>query len=433
MWEYLSYFDDFFWHYAFWAIILVGLFLTIKSKGFQFRVLMNPSIFFHKSHDHEEFGVHPVKLFFASVGGMIGLGNLVLVMLAVSVGGPGAMFWLWLAALLAMPVKYAEIYLGIKYREKDGRGHYHGGPMYFLKHAFNQKWILISVALFLSIYGVEIAQFVVITDSLVSTFHMNKIVAIILLMSMVFYTCFGGIKRLSNICAVLMPPFILGYMIMGLWILFAYSSKIPEVLNIVFKEAFTGSAATGGFLGSTMFLAAQQGTQRAVYSGDLAIGYDSVIQSQSRVKDPAEQARFAIFGVFIDSIVCTISLLLLMVTDLWKVKMEPSEYIATIIKKHVVYGDYFVVILIFLAGFTTITAYFTVAVKCAEYINKKYGKIVIAAYALFAFPFFSFFEQKDAVMIMSLCSAFLVMFNLTGIAKLSSKIEFKYKKREVKL
>ena len=139
----LEFLDDILWSYVGLTIILiVGVYFSLKTKGFQFRVLGKP-----KAHikdlmecaDKEKSGTHPIKLYFASVGGMVGLGNIVTVMATVTIGGPGSLFWLWIASLIGMLIKYAEVYLGIKYRVPNKEGGYDGGPMYYLQKAFNSK------------------------------------------------------------------------------------------------------------------------------------------------------------------------------------------------------------------------------------------------------------------------------------------------------
>ena len=169
----LSTIDSFFWSYiGFSLIVLCGLYFTFQSKGLQFRILASiPSTLkdLHNSAKHNTQGVPPLRLYFASIGGMIGLGNIVGITTALTIGGPGALVWVWVASFCGMLIKYAEIYLGIKHRVSNAKGGYDGGPMYFLQKAFRGKTFALLSALFLCIYGVEIYQFLIITDTLSHT------------------------------------------------------------------------------------------------------------------------------------------------------------------------------------------------------------------------------------------------------------------------
>lgn len=431
MWNYILAFEAWFWQYAFILLLILGLFFTLISRGMQFKLLGNPKHMFTFVKDksllnHEDSAsVHPLKLLFSSVGGMVGLGNIVLVMLSVTIGGPGAVFWLWIAAILCMPVKYAEIFLGIKYRKKTKEGTWQGGPMFFLQHAFSFKCLPIISAFLLCIYGIEVSQFLIISDQISQSLNLNKVFVVGFLLAITLYASLGGVDRLSKICSTLMPVFIILYLFIGIYILIIYRHNFLNSIGLILKDALTGSAALGGFAGSTMLLAAQQGTQRAVYSGDLAIGYDATIQSESKVIDPTTQARLSIFGVFLDAFVCTISVLMLLVTNLWQQKLDqPLDYVVKLMSDNIWYGQHFLTILIFLAGFTTIIAYFTVAIKCGNFISPKYGKRAVIIYAIFAFPFFSYYDQTDAVAFMSICQAMLVIINSLAMFKLYREINF---------
>lgn len=423
--------DDFYWgHIGFTFVVCMGIYFTIKSRFFQFRTLANFKNTLRDLHcekGHDDQGINPFRLYFASVGGMIGLGNVVGVVTAVLIGGPGALVWLWIASIFGMLIKYAEIYLGVKFRVKNDRGGFDGGPMYYLQQAFNTKIIPVIAAVLLCIYGVEVYQFVIITDTLTNTFHLNKIAVIAGLIGLVVYTALGGVNRLATICAVLMPGFMVLYTLMCLYVIGANAENLGSVISEVFRSAFFGHAAVGGFAGSTFILAAQNGIARAVYSGDIGIGYDATIQSETRTIHPERQARMAIFALLSDIIICTMSMMVVLITGLWH-KMPvllPSEYVATALSLHFPYIPYFMVIFFFLAGFTTIIAFFTVGMKCSRFLSEKWGEKVYLAYGIFAFSFFSFFDQTKVILIMSLSGGLLMLLNLAGIIKLRKHIEFK--------
>lgn len=423
--------NDFFWsHIGFSIVVAVGLYFTVKSKFFQFRTLFNFKKTFQELHcakGHDDQGVNPVRLYFASVGGMIGLGNVVGVVTAILIGGPGAMVWLWMASIFGMLIKYAEIYLGVKFRVKNDRGGYDGGPMYYLQQAFSLKAIPFISAILLCIYGVEVYQFVIITDTLTNTFSLNKIAVIASLILLVGYTALGGVNRLARVCSILMPGFMILYVAMCLYIVGVNIDNLGPVLKTVFASAFSGHAALGAFAGSTMILAAQNGIARAVYSGDIGIGYDSTIQCETKTVHPERQARLAIFALLSDSIICTMSMIVVLITGLWHKTpaLLPSEYVASALSLHFPYMNYFMAVFFFLAGFTTIIAFFTVGMKCARFISAKWGEKAYLLYGIFAFSFFSFFDQSKVILIMSLSGGLLMLLNLAGIVRLRKHIEFK--------
>ena len=425
----LEYLDDFLWSYiALLFILMVGSYLTIKSRFFQLRVLFRPKLFIKDliaCADKNKTGTHPIKLYFASIGGMIGLGNIVVVVATVTIGGPGSLIWLWIASIFGMLVKYSEIYLGIKYRLKNTENGYDGGPMYYLKAAFNNNILPIIVCILLCIYGAEVSQFLILTDTISNVFSIDKWIAIALLLGLVLLSAVGGVKRLANICVMLMPPFMFIYIAMGIWVIFDHITELPTVLNMIWCSAFSGKSQVCGLLASGMILSAHYGISRAVYSGDIGIGYDSIIQSETQTKFPEKQARMAVFALFTDSFICTITILILLVTGFWKVEnLQFSEYVMTALQTYFSHINYFMATLFFIAGFTTIVGYLVVGQKCAKFLSPKFGKILYICYSIFAFVFFSFCDQNKVILVMSVSGGFLMIINLLGVFKLRKEIKF---------
>lgn len=424
--------EDVLWSYlGFILILLSGLYFTLKLKGFQFSVLFSPLKTLKDLRDSchgETKGTNPFKLYFASVGGMIGLGNMVAVVTSIILGGPGALLWLWVAVFFGMVIKYAEIFLGVRYRVKNKSGGYDGGPMYYLREAFKNnilgKILPIVICVLLCIYGVEIFQFVVIVDTVTDAFELNRLLVIGVLLAATLYTAFGGVNRLANVCSLLMPIFMLMYVIMCVWVITAHAHALPEILSMVFKSAFTGMAPLGGFAGSTLLLAAQQGISRAVYSGDIAIGYDSIIQSETQSQCPNSQGRLAVFGILGDAIFSTLTILTVLVTGLlWDGEgLKVSEYIATALSTTFPYIKYFMAAFFFLAGWTTIIGYVVVGTKSALFLSPKYGRIVYLIFATVLFFTFSFADQTKVYLIMSVCGGLLMMINVSGLFKLRNEI-----------
>lgn len=437
--NFLTHLDRVFWGYiAFVLIFLLGCCLTVQGRFFQIRAF--PSIvktffqLFPKSTSNA-IGVHPLKAFFASVGGMIGIGNVVGIVTAVQIGGPGALFWVWTSALIGSVIKYSEIYLGLKHRIKNDRGGYDGGPMYFLRHAFNNRWIPLLVSVLLCIYGVEIYQFTVVTDSLSTNLSLNRYAVMAILLSLILYAGIGGISRIGKICSCVMPFFMVLYISMSLWVIFQEISLLPDILKNVFVSAFTGHAAIGGFVGSSALLAIQHGISRAAYSADIGIGYDSIIQSESNTIYPERQARLAVLGVCVDNVICTMSILVVLVSGVWKAvdPIEGSQLVQTALSYYFPYMHLFIPLFLLVVGYTTMIAYFSVGLKCARFLSPKYGDRMYIVYGVIALTAFSFFDQTQALLVMSLAGAMLLITNLLGIYLLRHQIVFEHESNPVEV
>lgn len=428
--NYLSIIDNLFWEYiGFIFIVVVGIFLTIKTKGYQFFTLtkLRKNLAEIKNDaKNNNIGTSPLKLYFASIGGMVGLGNIAGIVTAVTIGGPGGIVWMWFASFAGMLIKYCEIYLGIKYRVRNQNNGYDGGPMYYLQAAFGNKILSYIVCILLCIYGVEIYQFTILADTISHQINIEKHYVIATLMLVVIYSAIGGVSRLANLCSRIMPLFLIIYFCMSVWIIYQNGSVLIEMLPIIFKSAFTGHAAVGGFAGSTIAIAAHHGMSKAVYSGDIGIGYDSIVLSETKAQSPTKQARMAIYALFSDTIICSLSCLIVLVTGLWQSteKIQSSEYIAKALAMYFPYSQYFLLFLILVTALTTIIGYMVVGLKCAKYLNAKIGEKIYLLYAIIVFPIFAYQDQSQVMVIMSISAGLLLICNISGILKLLKKIEF---------
>jgi alanine or glycine:cation symporter, AGCS family len=209
--NYLSEFENAMWGYVgVPALMVLGIYLCFQSRFIQitkFPLVLRTFFSFLTLHDEHKRGVHPLKAFFASLGGAVGVGNVVAICTAVQIGGPGALFWIWVTALTGMMLKYSEVFLGLKYRVPNNSGGYNGGPMYFLRHVFKKSWIPNFVALLLCIYGVEVYQFNVVVTSITSNIDFNEYVVSVVLLLFVLFAGSGGVRRVGNIASAAIPLF----------------------------------------------------------------------------------------------------------------------------------------------------------------------------------------------------------------------------------
>ncbi|MBI2602805.1 MAG: sodium:alanine symporter family protein [Deltaproteobacteria bacterium] len=427
---YLALLDNFLWSYlGFTLIALLGTYLTLR---FRFAQLLKfhkvTELFFSmlgsKASHPEERGVHPLSAFFASIGGCIGVGNIVAVCTAVQIGGPGAIFWIWVAAFLGMLIKYSEVYLGVKFRIPDAVGGYNGGPMFYLQRVFRTRLVPVLVAVFLAIYGTEIYMFNVVTDSIVTNFEVPHGLVVAGLLFLVFYAAAGGVDRVGKLSSVMIPLFIVSFLIMSSWVLFQNSEKIVPAFGELIRTAFSGHAAVGAFAGSGVLLTISQGMARGSYTGDIGVGYASVVQAEGREADPKQQASLAIFGIFLDTfVICSLSTLLVFVTGVWQEPISAAYLVQTALARYFPYMNFFMPFFLFLLGYSTIIAFFVVGLKCAKFLSPRWGSAVYHIYATIAFIVFSYVDQTKALTIMSISGACLVVINLYGIFKLRKEIE----------
>lgn len=424
----LSYADAFFWGYVGFVLILtLGCYLTFRTRFYQFWAFPHivrtfVQFLFHRSS--EDRGIHPLKAFFASVGGMIGVGNVVGIVTAVQLGGPGALLWVWVAGFAGTLIKYSEIYLGLKYRVDNNRQGYDGGPMFFLQKAFNVRWISTVICVLLCIYAAEIYQFNVVVDSLSQSWGAPRLGIAILLLAMILYATWGGVSRVGKVCSWMMPIFLFVYLAMCIWVIGDHILELPQVLMTVLHSAFTGHAAIGGFAGSTMMLAVQNGMAGASYAADIGIGYDSTIQSESHTVYPERQARMAFLGVCLNNIICTLSIMLVLVTGTWEAPIGDIPPVQIALASYFPILDQIMPIFIFLLGYTTLIAYLIVGVKCARYLHPRLGAGAYIAYSIVVLIFFSFFDQTKALLVMRIAGALLLIINLTGIYRLRREVVF---------
>ena len=432
LWQFFSLlegFENLLWSYiGFPVLMLLGLYLSYKSRFVQIRkfpTVVKTFINFLKVRETCPGAVHPMQAFFACIGGCIGIGNIVGICTAVQVGGPGALFWIWMTALLGSMVKYSEVFLGLKFRVSNGQGGYSGGPMYFLKRVFKTSWMPTFVCLLLCVYGVEVYQFSVVTKSITSNLPVNQYVVIFVLLALVIFAGSGGVKRVGSISSAIIPLFVVIYVGMGGWVLFNNLAVLPDVLKSVFNTAFTGHGALGGFIGSTLLMTISQGVRRGCYTGDLGIGYASVIHSESSAKIPEKQAALVIFDIFLDTfIICTSSVLVILVTDVWHQPIETGLLVQTALSLYFPYMQFFMPFFLFLLGYSTINAYFCVGLTCAEHLSPRFGRRIYYVYSALALLIFSFVDTMQAQTVMSVAGGLLLTLNCYGIYKLKGELSY---------
>jgi len=420
--------ENFLWGYIGMPVIVaLGLYLSCKSKFVQLRKF--PAIFRNFvtafSQGESEGGLHPMRAFFASIGGSLGIGNVIAVAVAIQIGGPGTIVWIWMTAIIGSLIKYSEVYIGISRRRTMKDGSYRGGPMYFLQDAFGKKWPVTLFCVLMSIYSVEIYQFGVVTSLSSSALGVDKLTVALVFLSIVMLVEKGGFKRIGLIASILAPCLVFVYVAMSTYVLVANSALLPGVIVDIVHSAFTARAAEGGFIGSTMMLAMSQGVRRGCYSCDIGVGYSSIIHSASETKSAQKQASLLIFEIFMDTFfVCTMSVLLVLVTGTWTHETDQLALVQTALGRYFPHMDLFVPLFLSLLGYGTVTTYFSAGMHTMNFWMPKWGRKIMYVYSTIGFLTFSFVGNDKAMSVMSCVGFSLLVLNALGIWKLRKSVSF---------
>lgn len=307
-------------------IILVGtgIFLTLRLGGIQFRKsgyawkLIFKGAFKKDVVERGEGEITPYQALTSTLAATVGNGNIAGVATAVAAGGPGALVWMWLTALVGMATKMCEATLGVKYRIKDKDGAYAGGSMYFIEKGLKQKWLGWLFAFFGAIAAFGIGDMVQ-TNSMAlvakSVFNVPVIVTGFVLAFLVWIVVVGGIKRIGEVTEILVPFMAVFYIIAALIIIISKINLVPWAFGEIFKSAFTGRAAFGGFAGATVAQAMRFGVARGIFSNEAGLGSASIAHAVAQTKQPVRQGSIAMVGVMIDTlIICTMTGLVIVMT-----------------------------------------------------------------------------------------------------------------------
>ena len=308
-------------------LVGTGIFLTIRLRGIQVTMLGHAlRETFARPKVNERGDVSHFKALMIALAATIGTGNIIGVATAISVGGPGALFWMWVTAAVGMATKYAEGVLAVKYRVVDDNGEMAGGPMYYLERGLGQKWLGTLFALFGAIAAFGIGNMVqanAIAGNLQDALGIEQLITGVVLAVCTAVVVLGGVKKIGSVSAVMVPVMAVIYVSGCLVILARFAGDVPAAFALVFRDAFTGTAATGGFLGATVMLAIQKGVSRGVFSNESGLGSAPIAAAAAKTNEPCEQALVSMTGTFIDTIiVCTMTGLVLIVTGAWHTGAE---------------------------------------------------------------------------------------------------------------
>lgn len=389
------------------CVLGVGIYLTLRSKGIQFRKLGYSiktvfSKLFSKS-SAADGATTPFQSLSTALAATVGTGNIAGVAGAIAIGGPGAIFWMWVAALFGMCTKFAEVTLAVHFREKNALGDWVGGPMYYIKNGLskNFQWLayLFSGLGVLTVFGTgnatQVNTIVTAIDSALIEYKLassdslstvNLIIGIVLAI-LVLVIMIGGIKRIGSVTEKLVPFMAAAYIILGLGVIVINASTLPKVFGMIFKGAFSPMAVTGGVVGS-MFMSIRRGVSRGIFSNEAGLGTGSIAHASSDTTEPVRQGLYGIFEVFVDTIViCTLTALVILCSGTEILYGQNAGAELTISGFSATYGGWvtlFTAVALICFAFSTILGWGLYGSRCLEYlVGSKSIKLFTVIYGLF--------------------------------------------------
>ena len=331
-------------------------------------------IFCAKNEGHGD--VNSFKALCTALAATVGTGNIVGVATAIKAGGPGALFWMWLAAFFGMATKYAECLLAVKYRTVDAHGNISGGPMYYIENGLGKKYK--PLAVMFAVFGVLCAYFGIGTfaqvNSIVEITQISAGIPVvytgIALTVVVAAVTIGGLKSIATVAAKVVPAMALLYFLTTVGIMIVFADQVPAAIATVLNSAFTPTAAQGGFLGATVMLAMRSGVARGVFSNESGLGSAPIVAAAAKTKWAAEQGLISMTGTFIDTIIiCTLTGLSLVVTGVWCGDLNGAAMTeSAFTMAFPAFGSLLLLVGLVLFAFTTILGWNYYGERCIEYL-----------------------------------------------------------------
>ena len=388
------------------CIIGVGLYLSVRTKFVQIRkfpyALKNTIGKIFSKSSAADGALTPFQAVCTALAATIGTGNIAGVAGAIAIGGPGAVFWMWISALLGMCTKFSEVTLAVHYRERNAKGEYIGGPMYYIKNGLSKKWIWLAYlyaafgtcAVFGTGNATQVNTIVAAIDSALLNYGavsdsslevLNLIIGIVICL-VVLLILFGGVKRIGTVSEALVPFMAMLYVLLSLGLIVMNIGKVPAVFASIFYGAFNPQAVTGGVVGS-LFTSMTKGVSRGIFSNEAGLGTGSIAHACADTENPIKQGMFGIFEVFMDTIVvCTMTALVILLSGVNITYGQAAGAELTIAGFTLVYGNWisiFTAVAMCCFAFSTIIGWGLYGARCIEFLfGSKILKFYYIAYSL---------------------------------------------------
>jgi alanine or glycine:cation symporter, AGCS family len=349
-----------------WLTLRLG-FLPLRRLGFGFRQLF--------SRSRGEGTIASYAALATALAATVGTGNIAGVATAIHLGGPGALVWMWLIALVGMATKYSEAVLAVHFREKDSHGQHVGGPMYYIRNGLGPRfaWLATLFALFGMLAGFGIGNGVQansVADGLHSSFGFDRQIVGIVMAILVAMVILGGIRRIAHAATALVPVMALAYLVCGIIVLGHHADQLPAAIARCLNDAFTGSAAGGGFAGATVWAAIRFGVARGIFSNEAGLGSAPIAHASATTDHPCRQGSIAMLGTFIDTlIICSVTGLAIVVTGAFESGQSGAPLSALAFSATFgAFGETIVVVGLAVFAFTTLLGWSLYGERCAQYL-----------------------------------------------------------------
>ena len=373
----LNQIDSFVWGPPLLILLVgTGILLTYRLRLLQIFQLKKALSLIFSAENKGSGDIDSFKALCTALAATVGTGNIVGVATAIKAGGPGAIFWMWIAAFFGMATKYAEGCLAVKYREVDSNGEISGGPMYYIKNGLGEKWK--PLAFRFSFCGVLVAYFGIGTFAQVNsiidisniTFGVSPYIVGGIVTALVAAITLGGLQSIAKTAEKIVPTMAVVYFIVTVTILVLSWDKIPAAIMMVLESAFTPTAAMGGFLGASVIVAMRNGIARGVFSNESGLGSAPIVAAAAKTKWPAEQGLISMTGTFIDTIIiCTLTGLTIIVSGEWMGNLNGAALTnAAFGSVFPTIGSYLLCICLALFAFTTILGWNYYGERCIIYL-----------------------------------------------------------------
>ena len=377
MLEILNEIDAFVWGPPLLVLLVgTGILLTFRLQLLQvFKLPQALGLIFSAKNDGSG-DVNSFKALCTALAATVGTGNIVGVATAIKAGGPGALFWMWIAAFFGMATKYSECLLAVKYRTVDANGNISGGPMYYIENGLGKKYK--PLAVMFAVFGVLCAYFGIGTfaqvNSIVEITQISAGIPVvytgIALTVVVAAVTIGGLKSIATVAAKVVPAMALLYFLTTVGIMIVFADQVPAAIATVLNSAFTPTAAQGGFLGATVMLAMRSGVARGVFSNESGLGSAPIVAAAAKTKWAAEQGLISMTGTFIDTIIiCTLTGLSLVVSGVWCGPLNGAAMTeSAFTMAFPAFGSILLLVGLVLFAFTTILGWNYYGERCVEYL-----------------------------------------------------------------
>ncbi|MGW0481414.1 alanine/glycine:cation symporter family protein [Nonomuraea sp. NPDC003214] len=371
-------------------LLLTGLYLTIMLRGLQFRRLFY-ALWLALIRRKEPGGVGDITHYQAlstALAATVGVGNIAGVATAIHFGGPGALFWMWVTGLVGMATKYSEAFLGVRFRRTDAKGEQSGGPMFYLTYGVGGRFgatlgVLFAVFGALAAFGIgNMVQSNSVADAVNAQWDVPMWLTGAVITVLAAVVILGGIKSIGAVTSAFVPVMIVFYILGALWIIIANVGELPGALALIFTDAFTGTAATGGFAGAGVLLAIRYGVARGIFSNESGLGTGGIAAAAAKTTEPARQALVSMTQTFIDTlVVVSMTGLAIVVTGAWR-SGENGAPLTTLAFSHGLPGQWGGIVvtigLVFFA-FSTLLGWAYYGERC---MDRLFGRVAVTPYRL---------------------------------------------------